>query len=191
MSRGSASEKSVVPALPRPVGASSFALLGRACWAWNFHVSRVQKEVTLDTALDHLGLARWAWNFHDYRVQKVTLDDVRHCGLWPGKTGETFRWVLSVLFSVSEGFDIDHLRPVGASSSAPLGHACWAWHFHFSPVQKMTLDTAACGLGGPAKHSAECCFPILRRSTHGLKTPPATSTLGHSCFCHVPGLPVA
>ena len=33
-------------------------------------------------------------------------------------------------------------------------------------------------------------LPILA-STQGLKNPLAASILGHSCFCHVPGLPVA
>ena len=33
-----------------PVGASCFAFLGRACWASNFHFSRVQK-VTFETAV--------------------------------------------------------------------------------------------------------------------------------------------
>ena len=40
--------------------------------------------------------------------------------------------------------------------------ACGSWleTFNFSRVQKVTLDTAACGLEGPTKPSAGCCFPV-------------------------------
>ena len=55
--------------------------------------------------------------------------------------------------------------------------ACWAWNFHFSTVQKVTLDSAVCGL-------APCSFHPWPQ---GFEKPPAASTLGQSCFCHVPG----
>ena len=41
--------------------------------------------------------------------------------------------------------DIKPLRRVGAISFAFLGRACWASNFHFSPVQKVTLESAVCG----------------------------------------------
>ena len=36
----------------------------------------------------------------------------------------------------------EHIWPVGASCFAFLGRACWASNFHFSRVQKVTLETA-------------------------------------------------
>ena len=44
----------------------------------------------------------------------------------------------------------------------------------------MTLDTAACGLGGPAKHSAGCCFPVSEFSEGPQQGFPRPSL---ACWC--------
>ena len=151
MSRGSVSEKQC----------SSGTALAATCWCQFLCPSRT------------CSLTRWAWNFHVSRVQNVTLDTAV-CGL----EGPVKRSA-GCCFPVSEGFDIDHLWPVGASSFAPLGHACWAWNFPFCRVQKVTLDTAVCGLERPVQRSAGCCFPVsegFRRSTGLLVPVPLVST---------------
>ena len=46
----------------------------------------------------------------------------------------------------------------------------------FSPLQKVTLETAVCGLEGPVKPSAGCCFPVPERFQRSTTKLPKTFT---------------
>ena len=108
-----------------------------------------------------LSLWRWhlaaPWNF------AVARETFRH---WP---------------AAASSFGLGGIEPlwcVGATSVALLqvGRACWAWNFRFSRVQKVTLETAVCGLLGPMKPSAGCCFPISDRCQRSTTRLPKTFT---------------
>ena len=70
--------------------------------------------------------------------------DVRDCGLWPGRMGGSFSWVLFTLsFSI------------GSESEAPhAGRETTFW------VQKMLLENAVSHLEGAVDPSAGCYFPV-------------------------------
>ena len=50
--------------------------------------------------------------------------------------------------------------------------ACWAWNFHFSTVQKVTLDSAVCGRRQPAEkpRAGKINLQLLRFSAPGFAT---------------------